>query len=228
MSSGSARQAVIIKLWSQGATRKLIRERLHCGGAAIDEALGALARTGGGGAEAGPVRAGSGWSPARIERARAMWLAGESAAVIGKALGVTRNAVIGKLARLGVARPDAVSRANREAGARKGAGVSATARAKAPARPVLKVVANAARPRPSEPEPEPLASLMRLTSHMCRWPIGEPEQAGFGFCGRPAQRSFCPDHARRAYLAEPLEPIERLAGLERRPDRRFPGGERRR
>jgi GcrA cell cycle regulator len=213
MSSGSAREAVILKLWSQGVTRSAIRERLCCGAAAIDEAL-----RGPGRGRAAPrlLTPSAFWTPERTERARSMWLAGESAAAIAAALGASRNAVLGKLARLGVARSDDVGRANREAGSRKGAERSAAARAKVSVRPELKMVATPARPSPSEPEPEPLTDLMGLEAHMCRWPIGEPDEAGFGFCGRRAEGSFCPNHRRRAYLAGPLEPIERLAGLQAR------------
>jgi GcrA cell cycle regulator len=144
------------------------------------------------------------WTPAHIERAQAMWLAGRSAAAIGTALGVTRNAVIGKLSRLGVVRSG-------EAEAPVPA-ESVPPRLRPPARglPPGKVRLRAA-------EPAPTSDLMALQPHMCRWPIGEPGEPGFGFCGRPAQGSFCPAHRRRAYQPGPLEPIERLAGLEPRP-----------
>jgi GcrA cell cycle regulator len=132
------------------------------------------------------------WTADHIARAQAMWLAGRSAAAIGTALGLTRNAVIGKLSRLGVARGEAGE----------------------PARPA--VLEKMRKPRAPKAELAPTADLMALGPHMCRWPIGEPGAAGFGFCGRPAEESFCPAHRRRAYQQGPLEPIERLAGLEPR------------
>jgi hypothetical protein len=46
------------------------------------------------------------WTEARVKRLRHMWSAGRSAAVISDVLGITRNAVIGKVHRLGLpARP---------------------------------------------------------------------------------------------------------------------------
>lgn len=63
----------------------------------------------------------SGWTEARVEEAKRRWLTGESATEIAKALncGFTRNAIIGKIHRLGLAkvrsaRPSAPSRVKAE------------------------------------------------------------------------------------------------------------------
>ena len=36
---------------------------------------------------------------------------------------------------------------------------------------------------------------------MCRWPIGDPDEAGFSFCGQSVegQRPYCHGHSRLAY-----------------------------
>src|SRR5208337_3441387 len=62
----------------------------------------------------------------------------------------------------------------------------------------------------------PTATIHTLTSHACRWPIGEPDQSGFGFCGRlrAGHPSYCAGHApmatrRRETPMKPKE-IERI------------------
>jgi GcrA cell cycle regulator len=147
------------------------------------------------------------WTDARVETLKALWLSGLSAAQVAAALGgVTRNAVIGKLHRLGVA--------GRAGASPPGGG--------APARPpVCRLApttsqrsARRRRPRaqpsgpglsapaPTAPEGPPLvADLLSLGPHACRWPIGEPAAGGFGFCGRAAAGagSYCAGHRARAY-----------------------------
>ena len=42
--------------------------------------------------------------------------------------------------------------------------------------------------------------LMALTGKCCRWPLGDPLEPGFGFCGAPRERgSYCAEHAERCY-----------------------------
>jgi GcrA cell cycle regulator len=148
-----------------------------------------------------------GWTDARIETLTALWRSGLSASQIAKALGgVTRNAVIGKVHRLGLA-GRATPQSPRQI---------RTARARArPARPrqlsqkPLRGTVDPAR----APEPEVIDSvgafdLAELATHACRWPIGDPRASGFGFCGGPVNAGpYCEAHRRRAYrpVAEPLE-----------------------
>lgn len=43
-------------------------------------------------------------------------------------------------------------------------------------------------------------TLVQLNEHTCKWPIGDPREAGFGFCGaKPiAGKPYCERHAMRA------------------------------
>jgi GcrA cell cycle regulator len=49
------------------------------------------------------------------------------------------------------------------------------------------------------------ATIMTLKEHMCRWPIGDPVESDFHFCGRKASQGvpYCEHHARVAY--QPLQ-----------------------
>ncbi len=46
-----------------------------------------------------------------------------------------------------------------------------------------------------------LATCVTLGARMCKWPIGDPDETGFSFCGRPSEgeRPYCQGHARMAY-----------------------------
>ena len=40
-----------------------------------------------------------------------------------------------------------------------------------------------------------------LTSRTCKWPIGDPAESGFHYCGQPPEsaRPYCDAHDRRSY-----------------------------
>ncbi|EJL35694.1 hypothetical protein PMI01_01241 [Caulobacter sp. AP07] len=127
----------------------------------------------------------SSWSAERITALRRLWLEGASAAEIAKTLGgITRNAVIGKVHRLGLAgrmAPSAPRRARVSPGnARPVRRVASPKPPPPPATPAVR-----ARPR-ATPAVEAVARVFDacgLTARTCRWPLGDPRQAGFGYCG---------------------------------------------
>lgn len=146
-----------------------------------------------------------GWTDDRVESLKKLWLDGLSASQIAKLLGgVTRNAVIGKVHRLGL---------------------SGRATPSQPARPVFKaprpprppvasppVQRRAAAPVPA-PRPVPYveqrgtATVLTLGAHMCKWPIGDPSTEDFSFCGRRStpEGPYCVEHARLAYQPHQLK-----------------------
>ena len=145
-----------------------------------------------------------GWTDERVETLKKLWLDGLSASQIAKQLGgVTRNAVIGKVHRLGLSGRAAPSQPTRP--------VFKPAR---PARPVVasqpaarravvqSEIAPAPPPRPANYVEEPgTATVLTLGAHMCKWPIGDPSTDGFTFCGRRSggEGPYCNEHARVAY-----------------------------
>jgi GcrA cell cycle regulator len=142
-----------------------------------------------------------GWTDERVELLKRLWGDGLSASQIAHKLGgVTRNAVIGKVHRLGLSGRATPSRPSRRTAK------PATARP-ARAMPATSVAA----PRPAAPPPAPLepamlpsgefATVLTLGSHICKWPIGDPDDSSFRFCGRHAGTGspYCDAHARVAY-----------------------------
>lgn len=141
-----------------------------------------------------------GWTEERVNTLRKLWAEGLSASQIAKQLGgVTRNAVIGKVHRLGLAGRATPSRpAKRPVRTQRPRVIS-------PSAPRLKPASNT--PALVVPQLEPLtletgktANVLTLNESMCKFPIGDPNEADFAFCGRAASCGpYCQDHARLAY-----------------------------
>lgn len=152
-----------------------------------------------------------GWNEERVALLRKLWAEGLSASQIAKQLGgVTRNAVIGKVHRLGLAGRATPSRpAKRPVRTARPRIVGATAPRIRPA---------VAAPSTPMPELEPVrlsdgktVSVLTLTEQMCKFPIGDPNDADFAFCGRSAScGAYCTDHARVTY--QPSQAKKRRTG----------------
>ena len=153
----------------------------------------------------------SSWTDERITRLKTLWLEGHSAAAVARHLGgVTRNAVIGKVHRLGL---------------------SGRAVASAPARLIPPPVPRPARARPTPPRlalasraastfdvdtfcpaelAEPRVPLLKLGACGCRYGFGDPRSDAFGFCGAPQVRGrYCARHADIVY--QPASPARAKA-----------------
>ncbi len=178
------------------------------------------------------------WTDERVEKLKQLWGDGMSASQIAKALGgVTRNAVIGKVHRLGLsnrgtasggqtasddakkaAKPARPSRPAKAAAEPKHA--VAAAEAVKPAPVIVRTppaIRDATQPRaPGLPTPEERAAratlaeiekmarrldLLSLTERTCKWPIGDPTEESFHFCGLPSVtgKPYCEHHVAVAF-----------------------------
>ena len=164
----------------------------------------------------------AGWTEDRVGALKKLWLEGQSASQIAKQLGggVTRNAVIGKVHRLGLsgrAAPSQPARATfRPARPRP---TQPTQAPSAPRR--IEAVQPRVATAPSVPAPMPdlpgTATVMTLGAHMCKWPIGDPSSTEFSFCGRRASEGvYCLEHARVAYQPQVKRGASDLARSLRR------------
>jgi GcrA cell cycle regulator len=142
-----------------------------------------------------------GWTDERVELLKKLWLDGLSASQIAKQLGgVTRNAVIGKVHRLGLSGRAAPSQPTRPVF--KAPRAPRPTPAPAPRRVETHHPVAAPQPAPAYFAEEPgSATVLTLGAHMCKWPIGDPASDSFSFCGRRSETDgpYCVQHARVAY-----------------------------
>jgi GcrA cell cycle regulator len=156
-----------------------------------------------------PVR--GGWTDARVAKLTELWREGLSASMVAARLGVSRNAIIGKVHRLGLSK----------------SGEHDLARPKPvrPTRPKAPRRLARAHPKPApRPTPQVLVAsidlpglvdrLEDLGAHACHFPVGDPQAADFAFCGRlRSQGPYCEDHRQIAYQPGGPKPV---LGLIRR------------
>lgn len=154
------------------------------------------------------------WTDERVDLLRRLWEEGLSASQIAAQLGgVTRNAVIGKVHRLGLAGRVKPNGAGQVTGRKKIDQDAVVALVEEPTLPEPPaVVSHRPAPdfplvsQPSAPEPTGLAvsqrvTIMDLRESMCRWPMGDPTSPDFRFCGGRAITGlpYCTQHAQIAY-----------------------------
>ena len=144
-----------------------------------------------------------GWTDERVELLKKLWQDGLSASQIAKQLGgVTRNAVIGKVHRLGLSGRATPSKPQRTVFKAPRPARPAAAAPSAPRRISEPVSAHAA-PTPVRyvDERPGTATVLTLGAHMCKWPIGDPSADSFTFCGRrnDGDGPYCGQHAQVAY-----------------------------
>ena len=126
------------------------------------------------------------WDDQRVEKLRIYWDKGYTASEIAKLLGegVTRNSVIGKAhrCRLAARAPSKKSKSPKKQDATSNLNkqerhISRKSRFKS-------LILN------KDFEAEKPTQLENLTDHHCRWPIGNPDEENFYFCGRNPERNF--------------------------------------
>ncbi len=146
------------------------------------------------------------WSEEAIAKLRNAWAEGLSTAEIGRRMGISKNAVVGKAHRLNLtSRPSPIRRDSER-----------TPRRRLPRRVVGPTLPSfAAPPAPVSVEPiaapvERVAPVLRavptprpgVRSTPCCWPIGEPGTRSFHFCDVDAigGKPYCEEHAALAYV----------------------------
>jgi GcrA cell cycle regulator len=166
------------------------------------------------------------WTPERIDELKKLWEAGHSASEIGKKLGVSKNAVVGKAHRLKLAsRPSPIKRGGSGQRRRPAAAQRQAAARAATASPLLNTTPSTTAPAAGgpgkavthspfarepvrSPAPSPARSARRSAgSSDCAWPIGDPGDPDFRFCGEPSVpgKPYCQAHCAQAYITKKKE-----------------------
>ena len=114
------------------------------------------------------------WTTEKIKQLKKLWSKGKSTVEIGRELGISKNAVVGKVHRLELnARPSPIKK-------------------EAVKKTVKKKV-----------QKQENVSLLDLKLNSCRWPIGDPKDADFHFCGKDTVtgKPYCSEHCKIAYTS---------------------------
>ncbi|WP_426442756.1 GcrA family cell cycle regulator [Bradyrhizobium genosp. P] len=137
------------------------------------------------------------WTPERVEQLKSYFEAGLSCRDIAVNIGVSRNAVIGKLSRLNLSHsaPDGKRRLRKKKSGAPGE------------RPTAKqqlALLHAVYDQKADDAPIVSAnncSLLELSEQRCRWPINTPGADDFCFCGNTplGGMPYCSGHYRLAY-----------------------------
>ncbi len=155
------------------------------------------------------------WTAERVEQLRTYVDTGLTCSQIAAEIGVTRNAVIGKIHRLGLSPGRSAAAPSRSCPPRDrrprfsprrqllrlmcadfpSSAEAGFAKAGAPC------TADGAAIGPVAVDSAQRCSLLELAQGKCRWPVGDPDAADFAFCGNEAIAgfSYCAGHARMAY-----------------------------
>jgi GcrA cell cycle regulator len=149
------------------------------------------------------------WTEETVMRLRTLWEEGLSTAEIGRRLGMTKNAIVGKAHRLDLpARPSPIRPSTGERPPR----APRVRRSPGPTLPPLASVRPqsiaTARATPAEYQTPPTPRLQAVPPPRygrvitCCWPIGEPGTKSFRFCDSPSVpgKPYCEEHAARAYV----------------------------
>ena len=112
------------------------------------------------------------WTEDKIKKLKKLWQAGKATAEIAKALGMSKNSIIGKVHRLDLAaRPSPIKTEQKPQ-------------------------------RKASPKKTGVIRLIDLKINTCRWPIGDPKDEDFHFCGEQTVtgKPYCLAHCQEAYL----------------------------
>jgi len=149
------------------------------------------------------------WTDERVAMLRELWSKGLSASQIAVQLGgVSRNAVIGKAHRLGLeSRPSPIRGGGSGSRSRRNRAISRALEARAlrgtmadeeiGGEPLLPASGERVVEQPLAPPARPISDVKE-----CLWPLGDPGDAGFDFCGKETApgRPYCTDHCAMAYI----------------------------
>jgi GcrA cell cycle regulator len=146
------------------------------------------------------------WTTERVELLKSHFDAGLSCREIAASIGVSRNAVIGKLSRLGLTRSEFNAEPRPAKKERAGKSIPRLQYQ------MLRTVYEDGQPvLTATVVSEHRCSLFELSKQRCRWPISTPGAEDFCFCGNtPLDGApYCAGHTRLAYRSGSRQRVAR-------------------
>ena len=153
------------------------------------------------------------WDENNVTKLRELWDQGLPTAQIGKLLGFTKNAVVGKAHRIGLERRPSPIRRTAVKPDRK--------KARSPVMPKLNFesskdsIVNQKDNNGFQPVVKNLFNSN--TKRGCEWPMGHPDEIDFRFCekDRFEDKPYCLDHCAVAYVLPEKEETEKIQVTDR-------------
>ena len=150
------------------------------------------------------------WNDDNVARLKELWDQGLPTAQIGKLLGFTKNAVVGKAHRIGLERrPSPIRRTVVKPDRKK---------ARSPVMPTLKFENTTIEERLYTPQITTFKPAIKniFTTNVkrgCEWPEGHPDESEFHFCNKKRfeDKPYCLDHCAIAYVIPEKEEIKPTA-----------------
>ncbi len=148
------------------------------------------------------------WDDSNVARLRELWDQGLPTAQIGKLLGFTKNAVVGKAHRIGLERrPSPIRRTAIKPDRKK---------ARSPIVPKLNFEVEKQEVKIAPQENQIFQPVVKnlFSNHIkrgCEWPEGHPDESDFKFCGqeRFEDKPYCLNHCAVAYVIPEKDEIEK-------------------
>ena len=139
------------------------------------------------------------WNDDNVSQLKELWDQGLPTAQIGKLLGFTKNAVVGKAHRIGLERrPSPIRRTAIKPDRKK---------ARSPVMPKLAFEEPENEERVYTPKIENFTPSARniisnISKRGCEWPVGHPDESEFHFCNKDRfeEKPYCLDHCSIAYV----------------------------
>ena len=142
------------------------------------------------------------WTEEMIDSLKQMWKDGLTTNEIAKRLGVSKNSIVGKVHRLNLkARPSPIKKKDEVVASEP---ITAKEETTKQTPKAVKKVSTTPINVTIEPtkKKDTCIKLTELDNHTCRWPIGDPKDDNFCFCGKNVRsgQTYCEEHSAIAYV----------------------------
>ena len=154
------------------------------------------------------------WDDNNVSKLRELWDQGLPTAQIGKLIGFTKNAVVGKAHRIGLERRPSPIRRTAVKPDRK--------KARSPIIPKLNFEVKKEEVKESLVHQQTFQPVVKnlfakSVKRGCEWPEGHPDESDFKFCGKKRfeDKPYCIDHCAVAYVIPEKEESEKQQIVQR-------------
>lgn len=140
------------------------------------------------------------WTEQMVDDLCRLWDEGLTASEIAKKIGVSKNSIVGKVHRLCLkARPSPIKKKDEEFDSVAEEQVFEDEMAEFDSE---EWVQEEIKPAAKKCVKKERVKLMELDGHTCRWPIGDPRDDDFCFCGKRVKigQTYCEEHSAIAYV----------------------------